>query len=186
MKQKTYLPGKLCDRVRDLREEWGLTRKELAERSGVDESLLERIENNKNKKVSDEAVQALAKFFSVSTDFLLGLTDIPDRKNYDIEELGLSVQATRNLYTGAVNVQVVNLLLEDPQFAVLSNHVADFFDETMAAGYAAGVSIEVKDEKMTNRSRKIKFFLDKMKAQENQTDSVAKLVKDLIVRKAIT
>ena len=50
----------------------------------------------------------------------------------------------------------------------------------------AGVSIEVKDEKMTNRSRKIKFFLDKMKAQENQTDSVAKLVKDLIVRKAIT
>ncbi len=39
---------------------------------------------------------------------------------------------------------------------------------------------------MTNRSRKIKFFLDKMKAQENQTDSVAKLVKDLIVRKAIT
>ena len=56
----------------------------------------------------------------------------------------------------------------------------------MAVGYAAGVSIEVKDEKMTNRSRKIKFFLDKMKAQENQTDSVAKLVKDLIVRKAIT
>ena len=56
----------------------------------------------------------------------------------------------------------------------------------MAPGYAAGVSIEVKDEKMTNRSRKIKFFLDKMKAQENQTDSVAKLVKDLIVRKAIT
>ena len=56
----------------------------------------------------------------------------------------------------------------------------------MAAGYAAGVSIEVKDEKMTNRSRKIKYFLDKMKAQENQTDSVAKLVRDLIVRKAIT
>ena len=91
MKQKTYLPGKLCDRVRDLREEWGLTRKELAERSGVDESLLGRIENNKNKKVSDEAVQAFAKFFSVSTDFLLGLTDIPDRKNYDIEELPSSV-----------------------------------------------------------------------------------------------
>ena len=48
------------------------------------------------------------------------------------------------------------------------------------------VGKEFKDEKMTNRSRKIKFFLDKMKAQENQTDSVAKLVKDLIVRKAIT
>ena len=45
-----------------------------------------------------------------------------------------------------------------------------------AAGSAdeAGVSIEVKDEKMTNRSRKIKFFLDKMKAQENQTESKVK------------
>ena len=55
----------------------------------------------------------------------------------------------------------------------------------IAAGYATGVSIEAKDAKMANRSRKIKFFLDKMKAQENQTDSVAKLVKDLIVRKAV-
>ena len=52
----------------------------------------------------------------------------------------------------------------------------------MAAGYAVGVSSEAKDAKATNRSRKIKFFLDKMKAQENQTDS---LVKDLVVRKAL-
>ena len=53
----------------------------------------------------------------------------------------------------------------------------------MAAGYATGVSIEAKDVKAANRSRKIKFFLDKMKEQENQTDSVVKLVKDLIVKK---
>ena len=38
----------------------------------------------------------------------------------------------------------------------------------MAAGYATGVSIEAKDVKAANRSRKIKFFLDKMKEQENQ------------------
>ena len=55
-----------------------------------------------------------------------------------------------------------------------------------AASYVAGISIEKADEKMTNRSRKIKYFLDKMKDQENQTDSVGKLVKDLIMRKAIT
>lgn len=44
----------------------------------------------------------------------------------------------------------------------------------IAAGYVAGVAVEVKDTQVTNRNRKIKFFLDKMKAQENQTDSVAK------------
>ena len=123
MKEKTWLPGNISDRVRDLRKEWGLTRKELAQRSGVDESLLGRIENSKIRKIQDDALTKLAKIFCVSTDFLLGLTDIPDRQNYDIEELGLSVQAARNLYTGAVNTQVVNLLLGDPRFAVLTNRI---------------------------------------------------------------
>lgn len=48
-----------------------------------------------------------------------------------------------------------------------------------AAGYAAGVSIDYKDMKATNRSRKLKFFLDKMNAEEQQKDSFAKLIKDL-------
>lgn len=137
MKEKVYLPGNISERVRERREERGLTRKELAQLSGVNESLLGRIENGKIHKIQDDALQKLAKFFSVSADFLLGLTDIPDRKNYDIEELGLSIGAARNLYTGTVNTRVVNLLLADPDFAALSNRIADYFDETMAAGYAA-------------------------------------------------
>lgn len=137
MKQKEYLPGKLCDRVRDLREERGLTRKELAEHSGVNESLLGRIENNKNKKVSDEAVQALAKFFSVSTDFLLGLTDIPDRKNYDIEELGLSAESAKLLYTGKIDARILNLLLENPRFPQLAALLARYQNEIVKSGIAA-------------------------------------------------
>lgn len=53
----------------------------------------------------------------------------------------------------------------------------------LAAGYAAGVAVEQKDAKITSRSRMLKFFMDKMKAQDNQSDSVAKLVKDLITTK---
>jgi hypothetical protein len=55
----------------------------------------------------------------------------------------------------------------------------------MAAGYASGLAIERKDTQMTNRNRKLAFFLDKMKAQENQQDSIVKLVKDLITRRAL-
>lgn len=55
----------------------------------------------------------------------------------------------------------------------------------IAAGYAAGVAVERKDTQITNRNRKLKFFLDKMKAQENQTDSIAKLAKDLITRRVM-
>ncbi len=171
MRETTYLPGNISDRVRDLREEWGLTRKALAQRSGVDESLLGRIENNKIKKIQDEALQKLARFFSVSTDFLLGLTDIPDRKNYDIEELGLSVQAARNLYTGAVNVEVVNLLLADPRFAVLTNRIADFFDETMAAGYAARNQMYTSISEVVGRIGKEK---PEMKGAAKKTASIVR------------
>lgn len=59
-----------------------------------------------------------------------------------------------------------------------------------AIGYAAGVVVDAKiehdDMVATNRSRKIKFFLDKMKAQDNQQDSFGKLVKDLVLKRAST
>ncbi len=53
-----------------------------------------------------------------------------------------------------------------------------------AAGEVVGAKIEHGDMVRDNRARKIKFFLDKMKAEENQTDSVAKMVKDLVFRRA--
>lgn len=56
----------------------------------------------------------------------------------------------------------------------------------VAAGYVAGVAVDYKDMQVTNRNRKIKFFLDKMNAQNKQTDSFAKLVKDLLVNRAMT
>ncbi len=50
-------------------------------------------------------------------------------------------------------------------------------------GYTAGVEMDYKDMKATSRARKLKFFLDKMNAEEQQKDSFAKLVKDLVVCK---
>lgn len=51
----------------------------------------------------------------------------------------------------------------------------------VAAGYAAGVAVDYKDMQVTNRNRKLKFFLDKLNAEEQQKDSFAKLVKDLVL-----
>ena len=73
----------------------------------------------------------------MSTDFLLGVTTVPDRKNYEIGELGLSAQAARNLYTGKANAQVVNYLLESPRFLELTHTLEQYFNDTLAAGYAA-------------------------------------------------
>lgn len=53
-----------------------------------------------------------------------------------------------------------------------------------ATGEVAGLAIDYKDMKQTVRNRKIKFFLDKMKAEQKQADSVAKMVRDIIGSKA--
>ena len=59
----------------------------------------------------------------------------------------------------------------------------------LAAGEVVGEAVAYKmdQQDMANniRSRKIKFFLDKMKAQDEQTDSFAKLVKDIILQKGM-
>ena len=135
--ERKYLSGNLRDRLQDLMKERKITQSELAAKIEIDVSTLSRFISNATGKLSDENIKKIAKEFEVSTDFLLGVTDIPDRMNYDIAELGLSVQAAKNLYTGKVNTEVVNRLLENKNFAAMTNMIAHYFDDTLAAGYAA-------------------------------------------------
>ena len=48
-------------------------------------------------------------------------------------------------------------------------------------GKAVGDKIDKMDAQRNSRNRKIRFFLDKMKAEGEQLDSFAKLVRDLFV-----
>ena len=137
MAEAEYLPGGIRERMEDLRNRCKLALKEVSEKTGIDYSTLSRIENGNVKKVGDDVLLKLARFFGVSTDYLLGITNVPDKKNYTIEELGLTPEAARNLYTGAIENRVINLLLVHPDFATLTNRIADYLDDRMAAGIAA-------------------------------------------------
>ena len=123
-------------RITGLREREDMTLEELAAKVGVNATTLGRMEKGQTQKISSDILVALAREFNVSTDFLLCLTNIPERKNYDVSELGLSVQAVRNLYTQRVNTDVVNRLLEHPRFAMLTAMIAQYLDDTFAPGVA--------------------------------------------------
>lgn len=123
--------------ITGLRERRDMTLEELAAKIGVNATTLGRMEKGQTQKIGSDVLAALAREFQVSADYLLGLTDIPDRKNYEIGSLGLSIQAVRNLYTGRVNVDVVNRLLEHPKFPLLTAMIAQYLDDTFAAGVAA-------------------------------------------------
>ena len=135
--EQQYLPGTIRERIKDLIKERDDNQANLAKSIGCAESTLSRFLTGDINKLSDENLIAIAKYFCVSTDFLLGLTDIPDRKNYDIEELGLSAGAAKALYTNRTTALVVNALLENKSFPELAQMIRQYAEGTMAAGYAA-------------------------------------------------
>ena len=133
----TYLPGDTRQRIHDLIKNRKITQAELAEKVGLSNSALSRYLQGRTTNLGDGFIIRIAKYFDVSTDFLLGETDIPDRKNYDIEELRLSAETAKLLYTGKVDASVLNQLIEHPRFPQLLLLLARYRDETMIAGINA-------------------------------------------------
>ena len=88
--ERIYLPGTVRQRIQDQLKEQKITQGELAAAIGLADSSLSRFLSEKTDKIGDEYIIKIADFLGVSTDFILGQTDFPERRNYDIGELGLS------------------------------------------------------------------------------------------------
>ena len=114
-----------------------ITQTELAQALSIGKNTLSRFMTEKTNKLSSEYVIAIANYFEVSTDFLLGLTHSASRKNYDDEKFGLTVKAAANLYQGKLNRSVVCQLLENPKFAELTRQIALYQEGVLASGVAA-------------------------------------------------
>ena len=132
------LPGSLQERLRELREEHGYSsRQKLADAIGVDRTRYGRIENGTTKTISSDVLVKLAELYNVSTDYILGISNTPEKTYYDIEELGLSVDAAKNLYSGKVDARVINCLLLNNKFALATKMMATYFSDTVANLLAA-------------------------------------------------
>ncbi len=106
--EQAYLPGTVRQRIQNQLKERKITQGELAAEIGISESALSRFLSEKTDKIGDESIIKIADFLGVSTDCIPGRTDFPERRNYDIEELGLSYKAAMALYTREVDTDVVN------------------------------------------------------------------------------
>lgn len=63
------------ERIRDLRQEKKLTLEQLSEQTGLSKSALGSYESNDTKDISHYAIIRLAKFYGVTTDYLLGISE---------------------------------------------------------------------------------------------------------------
>ena len=131
------LDGHPGDRIGDLRTNLGMTKKELSQKTGIDASQITRIENGTLKTISSDYLIKLAKELKTSTDYILGLTTVSVPKSYDISELGLSNEAVKGLVTGAIDVEILNRLLEHKNFPRLMHLIRIYFQDTAARGIMA-------------------------------------------------
>ena len=130
-----YLPGDPRERIKDLLLERKITQAQLAETIGISESTLNRYLSGQTEKIPVDHIVAIARYFKVSTDFLLGLTDVPFVTNFDIEKLGLSVGAAKKLLQRKVDPALVSQLIEMPAFNLLIVQLNAARHGTFDAGY---------------------------------------------------
>ena len=121
-------------RLEHLKTRKGVNETDLAKVFGVNRSTVNRILKGETEKVSSQLVIDTAQYFGVSTDFLLGLTDMPDPMNHPVEELKLTQGAAKAILYEDVHIEMLNRLLENPRFCQLTHTMAYSLEPEQTVG----------------------------------------------------
>ena len=138
-----YVESDVFGRMEQLRKNHKYSKQYVADYLKINKTTYGRIESGDTKTVNNEILAGLAKLYNVSTDFLLGLSNIPEKIYYDIEQLGLSIEAAEILCSHKVDTRVVNELLINKKFATVTALLANYY--TAVANNTAAVRNDVID-----------------------------------------
>lgn len=98
------------EKLKDLRIERHLTLEQLAAETGISKSALGKYESDDFKDISPFSITTLAKYYGVSTDYLLGLTETKNHPNADLQDLHLSDEMIALLKSGSINNRLLSEL----------------------------------------------------------------------------
>ena len=99
------------ERLKDLRIERGLTLEQLSEATGISRAALGKYVADDFKDISPFSIAALAKFYGVSADYLMGLTETKNHPNTELEALHLGDGAIEVLKGGQFNHRLLSELI---------------------------------------------------------------------------
>lgn len=97
----------LQERIKDLRVERRLTLKELEDQTGLSSSALGSYEADDTKDISHYTLIRLAKFYGVTVDYLLGLTETKSHPNAGLADLRLGGSMIEVLKEGRVDTALL-------------------------------------------------------------------------------
>ncbi len=124
MKEMYTIP----ERLEDLRKERGLTMEQLAEMTGISRSTIGSYEAEEDKDINHRNLVTLAKFYDVSVDYLLCLTENRKHPNTDLSELHLSDEMVGLLKTGRVNNRLLCEIAVHEDFVKLMADIEIYVD----------------------------------------------------------
>ena len=99
------------EKLKDLRVAHGLTLEQLADQTGLSKSALGKYENDDYKDISPFAIVTLAKFYHVTTDYLLGVSEQKNHSDAELSALHLSDDAIDVLKAGKFNHRLLSEML---------------------------------------------------------------------------
>ena len=131
------------EKLKDLRTEKGLTTKEVSQLTGISEAVYNGLENDADRDTGYSRIIALAKFYDVPTDYLLGFTESRITKNIELKELNLTDKALNVLLSKNQNNHLISELIEHKDFSNLINSI-DVYVRQLAAPHIGTVNNMLK------------------------------------------
>lgn len=131
------------EKLKDLRVERGLTTKQLCQQTGISEAVYNGLENDADRDTGYSRIIALARFYDVPTDYLLGFTESRITKNIELKELGLSDNAINVLLKKKQSNALLSDLIEHKEFPNLINSI-DVYVRQIAAPNISSVNNMLK------------------------------------------
>ncbi len=178
------------ERLKDLRVERGLSLEELSKETGISSSALSSYENNEDKDISLNSIIALANFYNVSTDYLLGLTEINKSSVSDISELKLDDETLDFLKSGRAHNRLLCEIIKNENFERFMDDMeiyVDGFAEMQIRNLNSYVSVLRNNLQAKDDTPDTEHYIKTLKACEiNETDYFSRLISEDITEIAKT
>lgn len=120
------------ERFEELRKECGLTLEQLSEQTGISRAALGKYESDDYKDISPFSIVTLAKFYGVSADYLLALTEQKNHPNTEIHALHLSDKAIDLLKSETINNRLLCEIMNHEQFRRLMADIEIYVDRIVS------------------------------------------------------
>ena len=141
----------ITERMKDLRKDRGLTLEALAEATNISKSALGTYETGEFKDISPFSIVKLAKFYSVTTDYLMGVSNLEKETDAEIQELHLTSEALDVLKAGGFSGTLLSEIISHRDFQrlmvdmeIFVDHIASMQVDNLNYGMGAARSIVQK------------------------------------------